>query len=223
MTKKLLSGVLCLSLITCIVMSGCAQKTSSYNWEVSIVETFNSSQGGLSVLPWLITMEDAKEILHIDDLPSDAYQQTEDPYLLVVKNVKLKEFRIPVDMQLMFAEDPNITQEEGLRLIECMFYVPEVDGYSLFGSDSPPFETIPEETREAFLQTQKEDREACIKALLQRDDIVGTKVEQMLTNSLLNGPILMGIRPELSSLKEEVQAYTLFSNFGIRFYIGIPF
>ncbi len=223
MKKKMLAGVLAL-LLVCVAFSGCGEEPSPYNWEVSILDTFDPQQGCLSELPWFTTIDEAKEILHLADLPDGAYQLNEEDERqqeIVVKNVKLKEYRIPVDLKLTFEKNPSMTGKEGMLLVDYMFYVPEIDGYSIAAPDSPPFNSIPEETREEFLQAQEEDRQACIQALLQRSDVIGTEAEWALNDILQSGGITMsGVHPELPDPRYSVQAFMQFDAFMLYFQLG---
>ena len=176
--KRMLAVLLCVCLVAgCAAFSGCGEEPSPYNWEVSIVDTFDPQQGCLSALPWLITMDEAKEILHLADLPSDAYQVQESqlPYSIIIKNVKLKEFQTPMDLSLLFEKNPSITGKQGFLLTGYYFYVPEIDGYPLEGPDSVPIRMLPEETQEKFEQTQGADLQACMTALMQRPDVVSAQ------------------------------------------------
>ena len=77
--KRFISLLTCVCLVAgCAAFSGCGEEPSSYNWEVSIVDTLDPKQGGLSVLPWLITVDEAKEILHLADLPDGAYEEKQE-------------------------------------------------------------------------------------------------------------------------------------------------
>ena len=225
--KRMLAVLLCVCLVAgCAAFSGCGEEPSSYNWEVSIVDTLDPKQGGLSVLPWLITVDEAKEILHLADLPDGAYEEKQEStrlYSITLKNVKLKEYRTPMELCLLFCNNPSITEKQGLLLMEYIFDVSEIDGYSLSSTDAdiPSFQTLPEETREKYLQAQQEDRQACLQALLQRSDVIGTEAEQVFTNAL-NGPILLGIPCDFPGLNDNARAYMLFHDVYLRFYVGTP-
>ena len=171
--KRLISLLTCVCLVAgCAAFSGCGEEPSPYNWEVSIVDSFDPEQCCLKELPWLITMDEAKEILHLADLPADAYEVGKyNGLTIALKNVKLKEFQLPMELILMFRENPGMTGKKGILLIGYGFNVSEIDGYSLVEEDSLPIRMLPEETQEKFEQIQGADMQACVQALAQRPDI----------------------------------------------------
>ena len=175
--KRFISLLTCVCLVAgCAAFSGCGEEPSPYNWEVSIVDSFDPEQCCLKELPWLITMDEAKEILHLADLPADAYEVGKYGDLsMVLKNVKLKEFQLPMELILMFRENPGMTGKKGILLTGYGFNVSEIDGYSLVEEDSLPIRMLPEETQEKFEQTQGADLQACMTALMQRPDVVSAQ------------------------------------------------
>ncbi len=175
--KRMLAVLLCVCLLAgCAAFSGCGEEPSPYNWEVSIVDSFDPEQCCLKELPWLITMDEAKEILHLADLPADAYEVGKyNGLTIALKNVKLKEFQLPMELILMFRENPGMTGKKGILLIGYGFNVSEIDGYSLLEEDSLPIRMLPEETQEKFEQTQGADLQACMTALMQRPDVVSAQ------------------------------------------------
>ena len=163
----------------CAAFSGCGEEPSPYNWEVSIVDSFDPEQCCLKELPWLITMDEAKEILHLADLPADAYEVGKYGDLsMVLKNVKLKEFQLPMELSLKFRKNPGMTGKKGVLLTTYTFNVPELDGYSLLEKDSLPLRMLPEETQEKLEQILGADMQACVQALAQRPDIAAA-IEDM--------------------------------------------
>ena len=171
--KRLISLLTCVCLVAgCVAFSGCGEEPSPYNWEVSIVDSFDPEQCCLKELPWLITMDEAKEILHLADLPADAYEVGKyNGLTIALKNVKLKEFQLPMELILMFRENPGMTGKKGILLIGYGFNVSEIDGYSLLEEDSLPIRMLPEETQEKFEQIQGADMQTCVQALAQRPDV----------------------------------------------------
>ena len=171
--KRMLAVLLCVCLVAgCAAFSGCGEEPSPYNWEVSIVDSFDPEQCCLKELPWLITMDEAKEILHLADLPADAYEVGKyNGLTIALQNVKLKEFQLPMELILMFRENPGMTGKKGILLIGYGFNVSEIDGYSLLEEDSLPIRMLPEETQEKFEQIQGADMQACVQALAQRPDV----------------------------------------------------
>ena len=166
--KRMLAVLLCVCLVAgCAAFSGCGEEPSPYNWEVSIVDSFDPEQCCLKELPWLITMDEAKEILHLADLPADAYEVGKyNGLTIALKNVKLKEFQLPMELILMFRENPGMTGKKGILLTGYGFNVSEIDGYSLVEEDSLPIRMLPEETQEKFEQIQGADMQACAQALM---------------------------------------------------------
>ena len=171
--KRFISLLTCVCLLAgCTAFSGCGEEPSPYNWEVSIVDSFDPEQCCLKELPWLITMDEAKEILHLADLPADAYEVGKyNGLTIALQNVKLKEFQLPMELILMFRENPGMTGKKGILLIGYGFNVSEIDGYSLVEEDSLPIRMLPEETQEKFEQIQGADMQACAQALAQRPDV----------------------------------------------------
>ncbi len=171
--KRFISLLTCVCLVAgCAAFSGCGEEPSPYNWEVSIVDSFDPEQCCLKELPWLITMDEAKEILHLADLPADAYEVGKyNGLTIALKNVKLKEFQLPMELILMFRENPGMTGKKGILLIGYGFNVSEIDGYSLLEEDSLPIRMLPEETQEKFEQIQGADMQTCVQALAQRPDV----------------------------------------------------
>ena len=166
--KRFISLLTCVCLVAgCAAFSGCGEEPSPYNWEVSIVDSFDPEQCCLKELPWLITMDEAKEILHLADLPADAYEVGKYGDLsMVLKNVKLKEFQLPMELSLKFRKNPGMTGKKGILLTGYGFNVSEIDGYSLLEEDSLPIRMLPEETQEKFEQIQGADMQACAQALM---------------------------------------------------------
>ena len=171
--KRFISLLTCVCLVAgCAAFSGCGEEPSPYNWEVSIVDSFDPEQCCLKELPWLITMDEAKEILHLADLPADAYEVGKyNGLTIALKNVKLKEFQLPMELILMFRENPGMTGKKGILLTGYGFNVSEIDGYSLVEEDSLPIRMLPEETQEKFEQIQGADMQTCVQALAQRPDV----------------------------------------------------
>ena len=99
-TKRMLAAICAFLVAVCL--PGCnGEEQSSYNWEVSLVDSFDPEQCCLSDLPWLTPLEEVKEILGVENYPEGDFEQWENKdgsgVGIAVHNLKIKEFRYPVE------------------------------------------------------------------------------------------------------------------------------
>ena len=215
--KRFISLLTCVCLVAgCAAFSGCGEEPSPYNWEVSIVDSFDPEQCCLKELPWLITMDEAKEILHLADLPADAYELGENNAMITLKNVKLKEFQLPMELLLVFRENPGITGKKGNFLMQYYFNVPEIDGYSLLEEDSLPIRMLPEETQEKLKQILGADMQACVQALAQRTEFPSSQP----IGTYDDGFISFYAEPTIPDERFSVSASLTFNQLGMYFMLG---
>lgn len=178
--KRLLLFLVMISLLFgCVSFSGCSQEAasgtggeSSYNWEVSLVDSFDPEQWCLKELPWLTPLEEVKEILGVESLPEGDFDQWENEdgsgVGIAVYNLKIKEYRYPVEIHLYFKNDLPEADQEGMLLCGYIFGISEIDGYGVYpdeGEDYSAFDQLPRERREAYYEICDEDRQACLQAL----------------------------------------------------------
>ena len=171
--KRMLAVLLCVCLVAgCAAFSGCGEEPSPYNWEVAIVDSFDPEQWCLKELPWLTPLEEVKEILGVENLPEGDFEQWENEdgsgVGIAVYNLKIKEYRYPVEIHLYFKNDLPEANQEGMLLCGYIFGISEIDGYAVYpdeGENHSAFEQLPEEQREAYYEICDEDRRACLQSL----------------------------------------------------------
>ena len=170
-TKRMLAAICAFLVAVCL--PGCnGEEQSSYNWEVSIVDSFDPEQCCLSDLPWLTPLEEVKEILGVENYPEGDFEQWENKdgsgVGIAVHNLKIKEFRYPVEAYLYFRSDLPQADKTGMLLYGYIFGTSEIDGYDVFadeGEDYSEFDQLPRDQREAYYEIYDEDRQACLQAL----------------------------------------------------------
>ena len=216
--KRFISLLTCVCLVAgCAAFSGCGEEPSPYNWEVSIVDSFDPEQCCLKELPWFTTMDEAKEILHLADLPADAYEVGKYGDLsITLKNVKLKEFQLPMELSLLFRKNPGMTGKKGVLLTTYTFNVPELDGYSLLEKDSLPLRMLPEETQEKLEQILGADMQACVQALAQRTEFPSSQP----IGTFADGFISFDAKPTIPDERFSVFATLGFTQLGLYFRLG---
>ncbi len=160
MRKKI--GILSASILLLVGLMGCAQ-AEAYTKEFSLEKIYQAHDGSLSILPWFTTLEDAKEILDIDEIPKQDIEEDMDSNTatLVIQNVKLKEFRYPMQFKLSFQKNIPLANTEDFVLCDYNFTLNEVDGEALDHTMNPNKE-------ERIFQQYEKDRVAWLKTADQK-------------------------------------------------------
>ena len=167
--KRTLAVLLCVCLLAgCAAFSGCGGEStalqfrgegSDYNVEFSLEEAYVPEQGALSFLPWFTSFEEAGEILHLEDMPEEDYKVWGDyPKHLSLYNVKLKEYRYPMELRLTFVNNPATAEKEGLLLCHYVLLFGEVNGVRVDGGED--FAKLPDQTQQEVRRGLAEDRNA---------------------------------------------------------------
>ena len=149
-------------LLLCFAFTGCS-KSEVYTKEFSLEKIYQAHDGSLSILPWFTTLEDAKEILDIDEIPKQDIEEDMDSNTatLVIQNVKLKEFRYPMQFKLSFQKNIPLANTEDFVLCDYNFTLNEVDGEALDHTMNPNKE-------ERIFQQYEKDRVAWLKTADQK-------------------------------------------------------
>ena len=128
--------------------------------ELSLEELYVPEQASLSVFPWLIGIEEAKEILKKDGVLEGDYEVIDsgDIATITVHKVKLKEFSLPMDFSLIFQKDFYLTNQSGFVLSGYGFVVNEIDGVKV-----PPARELWGKTENKALKNYEEERQKWLK------------------------------------------------------------
>lgn len=128
--------------------------------ELSLEELYVPEQASLSVFPWLIGIEEAKEILKKDGVLEGDYEVIDsgDIATITVHKVKLKEFSLPMDFSLIFQKDFYLTNQSGFVLSGYGFVVNEIDGVKV-----PPARELWGKTENKALENYEEERQKWLK------------------------------------------------------------
>lgn len=149
-------------LLLCFAFTGCS-KSEVYTKEFSLEKIYQTHDGSLSILPWFTTLEDAKEILEIDEIPEQDVKDdvSGEPGILQIENVKLKEFHYPMQLKLFFSKNVPYTDTQDYVLCGYDFTLNEVDGEALDHTMNP-------NKAERIFQQYEKDRVAWLKTADQK-------------------------------------------------------
>lgn len=152
------------AVILALCFYGCAQEQQTDDpLCFSLNESYVPQQGGLSFLPWFTSLEEAKEILKLDSLAQGDYKLWGEGNVrfLSLYNVKLQEWRYPMELRLTFVQDPPVGQESGYLLCKYVFEISTAEGLPVQTGDD--WLKVPAATQQLILANCKEDQLAWLK------------------------------------------------------------